>query len=197
MTSFYLPGPARSVLHAWPPHGDLTVCVWFEELKPREAEGIAQGRRARWCHAGLHQSWSSAWWDFCGDCGDDAREMHDMGLASLHTVRIMLPSCVVVFFKDCVYLLAQVEGRGRGRGKSRLPTEQGPPLQCPPPMQGLIPGPQDHNLSLTQLLHWLSHPGTPPFLHYYCLETSVSPWGRVGGEIYFKAFNEKLGCELR
>ena len=48
-------------------------------------------------------------------------------------------------------------GTTRGRWKSSLLTEQG----AWRPTWGSIPGPWDHDLSQSQMLNWLGHPGAP------------------------------------
>ena len=74
------------------------------------------------------------------------------------------PECcsfVVVVFKNILFIhLREREHEwewreGQRKGRSRLPAEGGSPTQ------GLVPGPQDHDLSQRQVLNKLSHQGTP------------------------------------
>ena len=70
----------------------------------------------------------------------------------------------------------------RDRGKSRLPAECG--AQC-----GFFPGPWDHDLSWSQMLYWLSHPGNPhPTTHPHLLISHFflqnSPGRKVHGILF-------------
>ena len=76
------------------------------------------------------------------------------------------PFILVLLNSDYLMYLFQREStsmsreKGRGKGRSRLPTEQGARhgAQSQDPR---IPGSQDHDLSWRQSLNWLSHPGAP------------------------------------
>ena len=52
------------------------------------------------------------------------------------------------------------------------------------PMQGLIPGPRDHDLSWGQTLNWLSHPGAPEY--FYLLRGSMRV---IGKKVFINEYN--------
>ena len=62
-------------------------------------------------------------------------------------------------------------GMSRGRGRSRVPAEQGPSPQC----RDWISGPQDHDLSWRHMLHWW--PTQEPLLSLFLFSAlRVNTW---------------------
>ena len=119
--------------------------------------------------------------EFCLDLGGD--EIYTY--INIHPVTDLRCVCFIIY--ECIYLYKYMntrnylftfndfiserkraqEYRHKWGGEQR---EKQTPCWAGGPMQGLIPGPQDHDVSRKQMLSWLSHLGTPQIficnIHY-------------------------------
>ena len=69
------------------------------------------------------------------------------------------------------------ESKNRGEGQRERERSRLPRVESP--IQGSIPGPQDHDLSLRQTLNRLSHPGTSKKI-FSIKDIKGAPGGTVG-----------------
>ena len=96
-------------------------------------------------------------------------------------IRMERSACYFFFF---IYLAHRVKEHkqwgGRGRGRSRLPTEH------EARHGGSIPGPWDHDLSWRQTLNPLSHPGAPCSFFLIAVWHSQGILARCPGNFYLE-----------
>ena len=87
----------------------------------------------------------------------------------------LLDHRVVLFFSSSIWFIWERQhGRGEAEGEGNTPLSR-------EPIAGLHPRPWDHDLSLRQILHWLSHPGAPGSSIFTFWGTSI-PFPRVAAQ---------------
>ena len=98
------------------------------------------------------------------------------GVWRLLTLHIFFFVIILIHLCYFIFLRFHLLEREHKQGEWQRQREKQAPCWAGNPMWGLIPGPWDHNLSLRQMLNWLSHPGAPIFTifkktyeHYKCI----------------------------